>query len=64
MGARDKLYRAFGPKLIEALARVITDEINILRNQHGLTSRTKEQVVNAITSKYQEIPDYDWQDED
>ena len=64
MGARDQLYRAFGPKLIEALARVIVDEINILRNQHGLTSRTKEQVVNAITNKYQEIPDYDWQDED
>ena len=57
---REELYKAFGPKLVEALAEVIRSEINVLRLQHGLAERTKAQMVSAIESKLATIADYDW----
>lgn len=59
---REELYRQFGPKLIEALARVVMDEVNILRQEHGKPDRTLAQMASAIESKLAAIPDYTWQD--
>jgi hypothetical protein len=44
-------------RLIRALAKVTMDEINILRAQHGLTSRTLTQLTNAITAELNAQPD-------
>lgn len=55
--AREQLYEQFGPKLIEAVALVVMDEINILRANANLTERTKEQLVNAIEAKILTVPD-------
>jgi hypothetical protein len=57
---RDDLYRRFGPKLIDALAQVLLDEVNLLRENAGLSPRSGSQVVDAITNKLEGIPDYDW----
>jgi len=54
------LYRQFGPKLIDAVARAMKDEINILRAEHGLPARTNEQMVNAIDAKLGTITNYPW----
>lgn len=55
-----ELYRRFGPKLIDALTQVILDEINLLRSEIGLSSRTSQQVINAIVNKLENISDYEW----
>ena len=57
---RDDLYKHFGPLLLEALARVILDEINILRNKIGLPERDLSQVTDAIETKLNELNKYDW----
>jgi len=54
--AREELYEQFGPALIEAVALVVMDEINILRAQHSLPDRTASQIVTAIESKMTTIP--------
>ncbi len=63
MADRESLYRAFGPLLIEALAIVIKDEINILRTKAGLTPRTNQQIINAISEELDDIPMYVWMEE-
>lgn len=60
MTTRDELYRAFGPKLIEALADLVLDEINILRTQAELAERTKQQLGDALKAKLDATADYDW----
>jgi len=60
MATRDELYRAFGPMLLEALACIIKDEINLLRAQHGLAARTNQQIMDAIDAKLQTLSEYDW----
>lgn len=62
-GVRDDLYIKFGPKLIEAVVLVIKDEINILRQQHGLPDRTNQQLISAIDAKLADANDYDWMGE-
>ena len=57
---RDKLYEHFGPMLLEATARVILDEINVLRIEAGLSERTIDQVITALKNKYDSLDDYDW----
>jgi len=59
MATRDDLYRQFGPKLIEALALAIMDEINALRQQHSLADRTAGQLINAISTKLQGLADFE-----
>ena len=61
---RDEAYRHFGPKLIEAIVRKIVDEINIIRARESLPERTKQQIIDAIVSEYQSLPDYDWMGEE
>jgi len=61
---REELYHRFGPKLIDAFAQVVLDEINLLRAKHGLNTRSKQQLVDAIATKLENIPDYNWMNED
>jgi len=60
---REELYRKFGPKLVEAVALVIKDEINILRTNASLAERTVQQIIDAIQTKLTAIEDYPWIDE-
>lgn len=57
---REKLYRMFGPLLIEAIVLIIKDEINMLRIERGLPERTNEQLLTAIGNKLSSLPKYDW----
>ncbi len=57
---RDEIYQRFGPILIEALCDIITDELNTLRAEHGLSPRTKQQLLNALESKLDGLETYDW----
>jgi hypothetical protein len=60
MMTREQLYQKFGPKLMDALAQVILDEVNILREEVGLTTRNSTQLTDAISNKLENIPDYNW----
>ena len=60
---REELYRMFGPKLVEAVALVIKDEINLLRAEHSLPERTNQQIIDAIETKLGTLSDYDWMSE-
>ena len=60
---REELYRQFGPILVEAIVLIMMDEINILRAEHGLSPRTKQQLINAIENKLSGLELYDWMNE-
>lgn len=60
MATRDETMQQFGPILLEALALLLLDEINILRNAAGLPPRTKQQALDAINNHVQSLPPYDW----
>lgn len=64
MATKEKLYRKFGPKLIEAVVRVQMKESNLIRERVGLPLLTAQQVVNAIDNELQNIPDYLWMNEE
>lgn len=63
MATRHELYQKFGPMLIEALVLIIKDEINILRQEIGLSERTDQQILNAIDNKLETLPEFDWMNE-
>lgn len=63
MATREELYRAFGPKLIEAIVRITRNEINALRTHAGLSERTDQQILNAVSQELASMPDYDWMTE-
>ena len=63
MTIRDRVYEHFGPILIEALCDIIMDEINILRERAGLAPRTKQQLIDALKAKHDELSPYDWMSE-
>lgn len=60
MGKRDILFKQFGPIIMEAITRVIKDEINLLRSLHGLPPRTDEQIYDQITNHYGDLLPYEW----
>lgn len=63
MATREELYCKFGPQLLEALAKVLLDEINALRSEAGLAERTGQQLIDAIATKLADTPQYDWMTE-
>ena len=63
MATREELYRKFGPQLIEALAKVVLDEVNALRSNAGLAERTGQQLIDALAGKLEDTPQYDWMNE-
>lgn len=60
MSKRDEVFQLFGPKLTEAFMRIVLDEINVLRCEHGLSLRTLAQIYDQITNHHSDLPDYDW----
>ena len=60
MTTREEFYIHFGPKELEAIVRKLVDEINILRVNTGLPTRTQQQVIEALVEEYENLPDYDW----
>jgi hypothetical protein len=63
MITREEIFRKFGPLLIEALALVIKDEINVLRTKIELPERTNKQIQTAISAKLESLSNYDWMNE-
>jgi hypothetical protein len=63
MTAREEFYRAFGPKLTEAVVLVMKDEINSIRRKLDLPERNDNQIVSALQTKLNDIPDYAWMSE-
>jgi hypothetical protein len=60
VATREELYQKFGPKLLEAIVRIMLIEINTLRSQLGLPERTPEQAISAIDNELDALADYDW----
>jgi len=60
MVTREDLYRRFGPLIVEALVLITKDEINILRQEAGLSERTNQQIMNALENKLNSLTKYDW----
>ena len=60
MVTREGLWKHFGPVIIEALALVVKDEINLLRVEHSLPERTDQQLFDAVDTKLKSLPKYDW----
>ena len=46
-------------RVIKAVAKIIVDELNILRAQHSLVARTLAQVKTAIVAEVNAQPDHD-----
>lgn len=60
MGQRDKLFRKFGPLIIEAIALTILETI---KNTTGPTAQkppTDDQIIEAIEKKLSTLEPYDW----
>ena len=59
---RDQAYQHFGPQLVEALALVMRDEVNRLRQNPTTVypEVTKAQMVDAIYAKYLTCTNYNW----
>ena len=49
--AVDTLYQRIPKRVMKAFALVVLDEINILRDQHGLVLRTEAQLRTAVKGK-------------
>lgn len=60
MEKRDELFQTFGPLLLEAGYRIILDELNVLRAQHGLPARTELQFYEQVTNHYSGLEPYEW----
>ena len=60
MALRDDLMRRFGPKLLEAFARILFDDINRIRSHVGMPGLTWEQFFAEINNHVTEVEDYDW----
>ncbi len=60
MSKRDEVFVTFGPLLLEGCLRIILDEINTLRAQHGLPARTPEQFYEQITNHQSTLEPYEW----
>jgi hypothetical protein len=60
MANREELYRQFGPQLIEAIVKVIKNEINILRVIANKPERTNQQIMGAVSNELNNTPIYDW----
>lgn len=63
MATREELYERFSPNLIEAMAHVMKNEINILRENPTTVyaARTDQQMIDAIAAELDSQPDFPWQ---
>jgi hypothetical protein len=60
----EQLYRKFGPKLVDAQVRAQLKFNNQILRHLGLPELTGQDVINGIANELENIPDYDWMDEE
>lgn len=63
MPTRDKLFRKFGPLLLEALVKVLVDEMNLVHPGQGLPDVTYEEVFTKVENHLSSLDLYDWMKE-
>lgn len=63
MNTRDKLYKKFGPKLLEAMFDFQLEIANELRENQGMPIITKDQYTTLLANHITEIEDYSWMSE-
>ena len=51
----ETLQDKFGPKVLKAMMLVIKDEINNLRSNASLAERTDQQIMDALTAKFEAL---------
>ena len=57
---RKQLYGAFGPVFLEAIMDLVLEQFNTLRDLHGLSQFTKQQLANALKAKLDALdPNWD-----
>ena len=62
MATREDLYRKFGPRMLEAIIRLIFSEINLIRVKLSLPERTIQQGLDALDDQMTNTSKYDWMD--
>jgi len=60
MPQRDDIMASFGPILLESVALVVLDQINLIRQELSLPQRTKQQLLDEISNHLSTLPQYDW----
>ncbi|MBW1996366.1 MAG: hypothetical protein JRJ29_00235 [Deltaproteobacteria bacterium] len=60
MAIREEVYERWGPMLLEAIVRLLVNEINILRQKVGLPPRTMAQVLAAVLNEYNSLEEFDF----
>lgn len=60
MADRDKIYRKFGPILLEAVCLVIHDQINHLRENQGMPELTEQDIIDNLNNHLSSLQPYDW----
>lgn len=65
MTNRNELFRKFGPKLAEAMAEAVLDQLNVLGGlvKPAQDEITKQQMMDTILTKLEALSDYDWMSE-
>lgn len=58
MATKETVYRKFGPKIIEALIRLLRKHVPQFQ------AFTEQQIVDALDAEIETIPDYDWMNEE
>lgn len=64
MTTRDEMFAKFGPLLCEAFLGLIYEEFNRIRHHIGMPGVTKQQLLDALNDRLQELEPYDWSKED
>jgi hypothetical protein len=59
---RAQLYQQFGPRLLEAVALVVADELTRLRENPTTVypEITGQQIMNAVSNKLETLPPFPW----
>lgn len=60
MMTRDKLFKKFGPILLEAVMIMAVEETNRLRSYIGMPLITKQNFIDEIENHLSELEPYDW----
>lgn len=60
MANRNKLFRKFGPILLEAIVRITVEDLNRIRAHVGMQHITEEMFMDQINNDLGHLELYDW----
>lgn len=63
MTVRDNVYELFGPKLLEAIALVLLEEINVLRAANNQPAIQEASFLGRLHNQMDHLEEYDWNQE-